>query len=59
MASPLVDAVKRLRTENETMHIAAQEQERTIMLLRSQLSEERAQVAMLKKKLSSKESANG
>jgi predicted RNase H-like nuclease (RuvC/YqgF family) len=55
MANPIIETVKRLRTENATLHRAAQEQERAILELRSQLSMERAALASLRKKTAAKE----
>ena len=50
MANALTEAAKRLRTENAGVRSIVEEQERTIQGLRSQLSEERAQVAHLRRK---------
>ena len=54
MAHALAEALKRLRAENDSLHRASQEQERAIMEMRSQLSEERAISASLRKKLASR-----
>ena len=50
MANALIDAAKRLRTENAGLRKIVEEQERTVQELRSQLSEERAQVAHYRRK---------
>lgn len=59
MASQVADSIRRLRTENATLTKTVQEQERTILQLRSSLSEVSALNAYLRKVKILKEKKHG